>query len=226
MKLEKEKIIPKREKRNRIFKKLGIVVGVSVIISIIVFGVNYFSNKTNGKNDVSKLYDEYIGKNKYSITTTVLNDDTREDYTKLDNSAYILTTYGKDDYYKELIKDGHTYIVDDESKTIYKYQNNEMNLNKFLNQLEEFKDKEYIESKEEIDGKKYEYQEYSGTSQWVLNNEVDRYSDNTKTRLYFKNEKLVYIKTISGDKEEILKVDISSDINSNLFELPSDYVEM
>ena len=226
MKLEKEKIIPKREKRNRMFKRLGIALCISAAIVIIIFLVNYFINKTNGINDVSNLYNEYIEKSKYSVSMTSINDDTKEDYAKLDNSAYIITNYGEDDYYKEIIKGGHTYIIEDKNKIIYKYQNNEVNLNKFLNQLEELKDKEYIELKEEINGKKYEYQEYEGVTQWVLTNDIDRFKDDIKTRLYFKSGKLVYIKTISEGKEEILKIDISNDLDSSLFELPSDYEEL
>ena len=226
MKVEKEKIIPKREKRNKAFKLLAIILGLVMMIVITICLVNCFSNKTNGINDVSKMYDEYIEKNKYSVKTTCLNDDTKEEYVKSDNLAYVFTNYGEDNYYKEIVRDGHTYIIDDENKTTYKYQNNEMNLNKFINQFEEFKDKEYTESKEVIDGKKYEYQEYNGVTDWVLTNEIDRFSEGVKTRLYFKDEKLVYIKTISNDKEEVLKVDISDEVNNSLFELPTDYKEM
>ena len=47
-----------------------------------------------------------------------------------------------------------------------------------------------------------------------------------KTRFYFDGDKLVYIKTIIGDKQELLKVDISDNVDNNLFEIPSDYKEV
>ena len=47
-----------------------------------------------------------------------------------------------------------------------------------------------------------------------------------KTRFYFDGDKLVYIKTIIGDKQEVLKVDLSYNVDSKLFEIPSDYQEM
>lgn len=47
-----------------------------------------------------------------------------------------------------------------------------------------------------------------------------------KTRFYFDNNNLVYIKTIIGNKQEIFKVNISYDVDSKLFEIPSDYKEI
>ena len=47
-----------------------------------------------------------------------------------------------------------------------------------------------------------------------------------KTRFYFDGDKLVYIKKIIGDKQELLKVDISDNVDNNLFEIPSDYKEV
>ena len=46
---------------------------------------------------------------------------------------------------------------------------------------------------------------------------------NKKTRLYFKGKDLKYIKTISGENEEILKVEISDKVDNNLFQLPEGY---
>ena len=51
-------------------------------------------------------------------------------------------------------------------------------------------------------------------------------NEEVKTRFYFKGDKLAYIKTIIGEKQELLKVDISYDVDNNLFEIPSDYKEM
>ena len=45
-----------------------------------------------------------------------------------------------------------------------------------------------------------------------------------KTRIYYKNDKIVYIKTIAGDEEELLKVSISyNQINEDYFNIPNEY---
>ena len=47
------------------------------------------------------------------------------------------------------------------------------------------------------------------------------------TRLYYKNENLSYIKTIVGENQELIKVDISyGNINDSYFDIPSDYTEV
>lgn len=50
-------------------------------------------------------------------------------------------------------------------------------------------------------------------------------SDTKKTRFYFDGKDLKYIKTIAGNKEELLKVTISKDVDNKLFQIPSDYEE-
>ena len=58
----------------------------------------------------------------------------------------------------------------------------------------------------------------------VLNDDESQ----VKTRFYFdKDNNLVYIKTIfSQMEEETLKIEISSDIDKSLFEIPSEYMEI
>ena len=47
-----------------------------------------------------------------------------------------------------------------------------------------------------------------------------------KKLIQINENKLEYIKPIVGNKQELLKVDISDDVDNNLFEIPSEYKEM
>ena len=38
--------------------------------------------------------------------------------------------------------------------------------------------------------------------------------------------KISYIKTISGEDEELLKIDFSDNVDENSFEIPDDYAEL
>ena len=43
------------------------------------------------------------------------------------------------------------------------------------------------------------------------------------TRFYFDGDNLEYIKTIIGDKSELISVDVSYEVDDNIFEIPSDF---
>ena len=85
-------------------------------------------------------------------------------------------------------------------------------------------DKSLVEGKEEIEGKNYNYEEYTGITNFAIKLTDENNSENVKTRFYFDGNDLVYIKTIVGDSQELLRVEISNDVDSNLFEIPNDYV--
>ena len=229
MNLENEKKEKTSEKRKTIIKRLIITLVITLIITGLVYGiisvVNYLGNKTNGINDLNNILEEYKTKTSYSVTTTSLKNQMGEYYAKLNNSAYILPEIDNKKEYEYLIKDGDTYFIKNEEKEYYKYKNNVIELKKFINEIKEFKDLEYVEGKENIENKRYEYQEYAGTTYWVYDNEIDRFEENAKTKFYFNDGKLEYIKTIQGEKEELVKIDISDDISKANFELPQGYEE-
>ena len=94
-------------------------------------------------------------------------------------------------------------------------------------ELEELKEIEHENGKEKIKNKTYSYEEYDSITTFCMMDTSDLEEDQeVKTRFYFDGDKLVYIKTIIGDKQELLKVDISDNVDNNLFEIPSDYKEV
>ena len=150
----------------------------------------------------------------------------KEIYAKSVDSAYIDTIYDGEES-KFVIKDGNSYLLNDKNKIYYTYQNNEMELNKVIEQLEEIKDTELVEGIENIEDKEYNYEEYSGFTSFAFKLSDEGDAENIKTRFYFDGDNLVYIKTITNNTQELLKVEISyENIDKNLFEIPSDYREM
>ena len=100
-----------------------------------------------------------------------------------------------------------------------------MILSEITGVLEELKDQEYEKGKEKINGKNYQYEEYSGCQDFLVNNKLYTNNEsNSKTRFYYDGDKLVYIKTIIGDQEEIAEVNIQYSVDDNLFNVPTDYV--
>ena len=213
-------------------KKIIIISVVSIIVIALIVGlIIYFVNRNNGESGtsvtgnsskVSKLYEELNSKQVFSFTTT-LDDNNKEIYVKGDNVAYTDTIYDGEES-KYVIRDGNSYLLRDSDKVYFTYQNNEVDLNKVLEQLSEVKDTQLTTGRERIEGKNYDYEEYSGITNFALKLTDDDSAD-IKTRFYFDGNDLAYIKTIIGENQELLEVEISNDVDSSLFEIPEDYSE-
>ncbi len=213
-------------------KKKKIIL-ISVVIIIVIFAIaaiawtsisnnNEVSEGEVGNSKINDLYTDLISRDYFSFEV-ILDDDNSRYYAKLNDAAYTDTIYnGTESIY--LIKDGNSYLLVDRSKTYYTYSNNSINLNMITEQLEDLKDAEYQEGKENIDGKNYNYEEYSGVTNFALGDFTNDTAE-VKTKFYFDGDELVYIKTIEGEQEELLKVTISYDVDESLFQIPSDYSE-
>ena len=72
-----------------------------------------------------------------------------------------------------------------------------------------------------------EYEEDSGLTMFAENTTLNENESQIRTRFYFdKIGDLAFIKTIYSDsQEEIQRIEISSEINEKLFNIPSTYAE-
>lgn len=204
-------------------KKIIVIIIIAIVALLLITGLIYFIvlNNTTNVSKVNKLYLELKEKPKYSFTTT-LNEENKTFYAKKDNTAYINTIYDGEES-KFIIKDGNTHLLVDEDKRYYTYANNETDLEKITLILEEIKDLPFTEGKEEIDNKQYKFEEYDTATGFLVKAISDTEELIAKTRFYFNGNKLVYIKIIVGNYEELLKVSISNNVDENLFEIPADY---
>lgn len=217
-------------------KRRIILISIAIIIILLTISgiVWYFVSNNNNANEtvekgienskLSKLYQELSSKNSFSFET-VLDNENKMFYAKSGNVAYTDTNYNGNES-KFVIKDGNSYLLVDDTKTYYTYKNNMVNLNKVQEAFDELINMGSFETgREEINGENYNYEQYVGKTNLALQS-FDDDTNNVKTRLYFKGDDLVYIKTISGETEELLKVNISYEVDQNLFEIPSDYREV
>lgn len=215
-------------------KKIVLIIIAIIVVLASVAGLIYcigLGTKTENKilegntSKVSKLYDELAEKQTY-IFTTKLDENSQVYYAKKGDMAYIDASY-QGDSSKMLVKDGNSYLLLEDEKVYYTYQNNETDLERILLQLQEVKEKQYKEGKEKIEGKEYRYEEYEGISDFLMKEDVSTAQEQkAKTRFYFNKDQLVYIKTIIDNEQEILKVEMSDSVDNKLFEIPSEYKEM
>ena len=217
-----------KKKKIIIISVISVIV-LAIIIATVIFLINRNNSKENqtysGDTKIARLYDRLNKEKMFSFTTTI-DDNNKEIYAKSSDVAFVDTIYEGEES-KFVIKDGNSYLLNDENKIYYAYKNNEMELNKVIEQLEEIKDTELVEGTENIEDKEYNYEEYSGFTSFAFKLSDEGDTENIKTRFYFDGDNLAYIKTITNNIQELLKVEISyENIDKNLFEIPSDYREM
>ena len=216
--------MPENNKEN---KKVIIIFIIIAIVAVCLGIISCFLLVPNTSKELSfsinELYESLKQEQAYSINLT-LDENNKSLYAKQSNIAYLDDILNGVET-EMLIKNGNTYLIKDEDKVYYVYKNNETNLNKIEDILEALKDKEYQTGEEKIDNKSYSYIEFNQLTDLVIMNTSNIKSDTKKTRFYFDGKDLKYIKTIAGNKEELLKVTISRDVDNKLFQIPSDYEE-
>ena len=212
---------------NKENKKVIIIFIIIAIVAVCLGIISCFLLVPNTSKELSfsinELYESLKQEQAYSINLT-LDENNKSLYAKQSNIAYLDDILNGVET-EMLIKNGNTYLIKDEDKVYYVFKNNETNLNKIEDILEALKDKEYQTDEEEIDNKSYSYIEFNQLTDFAIMNTSNIKSDTKKTRFYFDGKDLKYIKTIAGNKEELLKVTISRDVDNKLFQIPSDYEE-
>lgn len=207
-------------------KKIILISVVAIIvIAVVAVAIWYFVGRnTNGENEgnqtakVQDLYNTLSEKDTYSFRTTV--DDNNSSYFAKQGDKSYLEIKIDGETSKYLMMDGNTYYIIDNQEAYYTYQNNQTYLNKIEVALEELFNMEYSSGKEEIDGRNYDYDEYANISSFAIK---PFETDSSVTRFYFRGDDLRYIKTISGENQETLQVEISDNVDGNLFQLPEGY---
>ena len=214
------------EKKQKIFiTSVCLIVIISIII-LIIYAVTNIGAESESKdeNRLVNIYERMTQNETYSITFQ-LNDNNRYTVYRKGDVANI-DTYDDGNHTAHIVKDGNTYLLMYEMKQYYIYQNNSSELTELTNELNEIIQSQEPETgKEKIDGVNYRYEEYKGVSYFLMNTDEEVSEENTNTRFYFDDDNLKYIKTTTGDKSELISVNISYDVDDSVFDIPSDFQE-
>ena len=212
------------DKKHKLFITSICIIVAIIIVVLIVYIVTKNQEESASKNRLANMYERMIQNETYSITFQ-LNDNNKYTVSRKGDAANI-DTYNDGKHTTDIIKDGNTYLLMYSTKRYYTYQNNVTGLGELPNQLNEIiQSQEPEKGQEKIDGSNYRYEEYKGVSDFLMNTDEDFSEENTNTRFYFDGDNLEYIKTIMEDKSELISVDVSYDVNDNIFEIPSDFQE-
>lgn len=211
-------------------KRINLIVIILVIIGIIFFVSKIVGNKNSKVQELAKVYNKLNSSQAYQFKWEQ-NDNNKTIIIK-DGDKTLIDQYSKEEdsatqnHTKTLIKENSTYLILPDRKEYYIYEGNNVDQTFLIDGIKEIMGKEYTKGTEKVKGKKYKYEEYSGSTMFLLSNSLNLDENDVKTRFYFDSkDNLVYIKTIYGDKHELLKVSLINDIDSSVFEIPADYAE-
>lgn len=211
-------------------KRISLIVIILVIIGIIFFVSKIVGNKNSKVQELAKVYNKLNSSQAYQFKWEQ-NDNNKTIIIK-DGDKTLIDQYSKEEdsatqnHTKTLIKENITYLILPDRKEYYIYEGNNVDQTFLIDGIKEIMGKEYTKGTEKVKGKKYKYEEYSGSTMFLLSNSLNLDENDVKTRFYFDSkDNLVYIKTIYGDKHELLKVSLTNDIDSSVFEIPADYAE-
>ncbi len=212
-------------------KKNIVLIVISIILLAIVIGaiVLVIKNKnTNNQENTltSKLCKKISEANEISYTRTIDENNKITVIVKGDKAYKEVISDGNTTKY--IVKNGNTFYLDDGEKKYYKYENNDEILTEVKEQFKNLNLSGLKVGKESINGKNYKYEEIQQCQDFLFDENLSVNNlEYANTRLYYKNENLSYIKTIVGENQELIKVDISyGNINDSYFDIPSDYTEV
>lgn len=212
-------------------KKNIVLIVISIILLAIVIGaiVLVIKNKnTNNQENTltSKLCKKISEANEISYKRTIDENNKITVIVKGDKAYKEVISDGNTTKY--IVKNGNTFYLDDGEKKYYKYENNDEILTEVKEQFKNLNLSGLKVGKESINGKNYKYEEIQQCQDFLFDENLSVNNlEYANTRLYYKNENLSYIKTIVGENQELIKVDISyGNINDSYFDIPSDYTEV
>ena len=211
-------------------KRIPLIV-VIIIIIVVIFGIfKLVGSKEDKSQKLAKIYEE-LNTNQAYLFEMEQNSNNKTIMAKKGDET-IIDQYSKDSETKveshttTLVKDNNTYLILHDRQEYYVYQQNNVEQNILTDGIKEVVDKEYTTGEEKVRGKKYKYEEYSGSTMFMITNTLELDESSIKTRFYFDNNgNLTYIKTIYGEESELLKVKLENNVDDSLFEIPANYAE-
>ena len=182
-------------------KKISLIVLILVIIGIIFVICKLVGKKGSHTQRLAQIY-ENLNSNQTYLIEMEQNSSNKIIMAKKGEET-IIDQYSKDSETKAeshtttLVKDNNTYLILHDRQEYYVYEQNNVEQNILTDGIKEIIDKNYTTGEEKVKGKKYYYEEYDGSTMFMITNTLELSEADIKTRFYFdKSGNLTYIKTI------------------------------
>lgn len=200
------------------------VVAIILIVAVIIGVFTLIKTKKSATKRLAQLYNE-LNTNQTYLFEMEQSDDNKTIMAKKGEKT-LIDQYSKDNHTTTIVKDNNTYLVLHDREEYYVYENNNVEQSILTDGLGEIIGKEFTTGEEKINGKRYSYEEYSGSTMFMTSSILDVDEKDIKTRFYFNNDdNLVYVRTIKGTNQELLKISVNKEVDDSIFEIPSNYAE-
>lgn len=200
------------------------VVAIILIVAVIIGVFTLIKTKKSATKRLAQLYNE-LNTNQTYLFEMEQSDDNKTIMAKKGEKT-LIDQYSKDNHTTTIVKDNNTYLVLHDREEYYVYENNNVEQSILTDGLGEIIGKEFTTGEEKINGKRYSYEEYSGSTMFMTSSILDVDEKDIKTRFYFNNDdNLVYVRTIKGTNQESLKISVNKEVDDSIFEIPSNYAE-
>lgn len=205
-------------------KKMRKLVIVVLVVIAMIIGILIFINRDESVHKLAQIY-EHLNTNQTYLFEMEQNSDNKTIMAKKYDKT-LIDQYSKDNHSTTIVKDNTTYLVLHDREEYYIYGQNNVEQNILTDGLKDVIAKPYSTGTEKIKGKRYSYEEYAGSTIFMFASTLDINEEDIKTRFFFDNDgKLAYIKTMTGTKQELLKVNLSQEVDDSIFEIPLNYAE-
>lgn len=211
---------------KKVKKILKIIIPIIIILAIIVTIIIVKNNSQPKVQVLLEVYNKLNGITSYQFQKEI--DSKNKTIVAKNGNNAVIDNYSSGTHTTTIINNGTTTYISHEKEEYYIYNNINIEANIVESWMEDVINREYTTGEEKIRGKKYYYEEYQGSTMFCDSNSLNEDESQIKTRFYFDDENnLVYIKTIfSQTQEELLKIEISENIDNTLFEIPEGYIEI
>ena len=205
-------------------KMIRLIITILVIISIVIVILKLTDKKEEAIKRLSNLYEQLNTSQTY-LFEWEQSENTKTIMAKKEEQT-IIDDYSENAHSTTIVKDNNTYLVLHDREEYYVYEGNTVEQNILTEGLREIVEKEFTTGTEKVKGQKYSYEEYNGSTMFMSASTLDINDEEIKTRFYFdKDDNLVYIRTIIGVNQELLKVKLKTEVDDSMFEIPSNYAE-
>jgi competence protein ComGC len=206
-------------------KRLITLAIIILIVILVILAIRMFVKKEQAQESkIINIYDKLVTSQEYLCT--IEQDDENKIIMAKKGEKTIIDQYSGESHSTTLVKDENTYLVLHDRQEYYVYERNNVEQSILTDGLKELINKSYEVGTEKVKGKNYSYEEYEGSTVFTLSSTLALNEEGVKTRVYFnKDSELVYIKTIFGDQNELLKVSLSYEAEDSLFDIPENYAE-
>lgn len=205
-------------------KKTRKLIILLILAIAIIFGISKFINNTSESSKLTNIYEKLNTAQTY-LFEMERNDENKVILAEKENKT-IIDQYSENNHSTTIVKGGNTYLVLHNREEYYVYENNNVDQTILIDEFKGIIKKDFSTGTEKIQGKKYNYEEFAGSTIFTISNTLDSNEENIKTRFFFDNDgNLAFIKTIAGKEQELLKVKLEENVDDAIFEIPSNYAE-